>query len=613
MNTPCDPSRAPERFSDDLEEYGGDFGRFETLPEGMARAIQRRRKPDPPSTEAAVAEPAGPAPRAGRGDPAVPGEEDGPVRMTSRGRTLIVGTDPDTVAACGLRLARHQPCLMVVEGSAAPEEARVRPGAAADPSRGLLWVRRLRIRGGLGHFRVSTRVDGRTTRLSMAFAGLPDRFDLVLDLRPADAREHVLPPPGYFVPDGGSDSLKGALEHIARMIGDFQKPRFVNLAAVVCAGPAACNLCCEACPTKAVSSRDGVLQVDHAACSGCGLCAAVCPTGALHTRHPAPQELLVAVHGRIADARLERGRAPTVIFRQAPEEDDSWSRALLDADNGGETVSDPGEAYAAAPVVALPLRAIGCSGPEIWLGALAYGAGRVIVEVPSSYPSPMKAVLAGQHDWAAALVAGSGHSPRRLQLSEAGAAVPPLKDRPAAETPAADFAPFQSKRSLIRASAAHLAACAGASRAAVDLPAEAPFGAVVLDSAVCTLCMACCGACPTGALGTRGDVPELHLLESECIQCGRCRQTCPERALALAPRLVCDPESAERPRRLHAQEPMACIRCGRPFAPPGLVAKLCERLEGHWMYQREEDRRRLYMCRDCRVRDLFGRSQKEEA
>ena len=612
MNTPRDPTRAPERSSDDLEEYGGDFRRFEPLPERVAQGIQRRRRPEPPPPGPPAAEQAGAAPRARRGDPALPDEDQGPVRLTSRGRTLIVGADPDAVAACGLRLAGHQPCLMVVEGSAPPGEPRVRPGTAAEPSNGLLWVRRLRIRGGLGHFRVSTRIDGRKTRLGKAFAGSPDRFDLVLDLRPAEARDQALPPPGYFVSGGGGDALKDTLQHMARMTGDFEKPRFVNLAAAACAGPAACNLCGEACPTKAIASRDGVLQIDHAACPGCGLCAAVCPTGALHTRHPTSQELLVAVHGRIADARLEHRTAPTVIFRQAPEDHASWSRALLDGGNGDEALSDPERAKAASPVVSFPLRAVGCSGPEIWLGALAYGAGRVIVELPPSYPSPMKAVLAGQQAWAAALVKGLGHSPRCLQLKAEGDPLPSLKHQPVAETPVADFDPFQSKRTLIRSGAAHLAACAEPPRAAVELPAGAPFGTVVLDSTACTLCTACCGVCPTGALGPTGGAPELHLLESECIQCGRCRQTCPEQALALAPRLVWDRDRAERPRRLYAQAPAACTRCGRPFAPPALLARLHERLEGHWMYRREEDRRRLSMCRECRVRDLFGRPLEEE-
>ena len=36
-----------------------------------------------------------------------------------------------------------------------------------------------------------------------------------------------------------------------------------------------------------------------------------------------------------------------------------------------------------------------------------------------------------------------------------------------------------------------------------------------------------------------------------------------------------------------------------------MLDKLSRKLEGHWMFQNEEARRRLQMCEDCRVRDLF--------
>jgi hypothetical protein len=32
---------------------------------------------------------------------------------------------------------------------------------------------------------------------------------------------------------------------------------------------------------------------------------------------------------------------------------------------------------------------------------------------------------------------------------------------------------------------------------------------------------------------------------------------------------------------------------------------LSRKLAGHWMFQTEASRRRLQMCEDCRVRDLF--------
>jgi hypothetical protein len=56
---------------------------------------------------------------------------------------------------------------------------------------------------------------------------------------------------------------------------------------------------------------------------------------------------------------------------------------------------------------------------------------------------------------------------------------------------------------------------------------------------------------------------------------------------------------------LHEEQPVCCVACGKPFATRSMLDKLSRKLEGHWMFQNEEARRRLHMCEDCRVRDLF--------
>lgn len=599
----------PEPCSDELEEYGGVLRNFETLDSKTAAAILRRRR-SWSSTRVPKAASLLPPQGAASTTPApadpLPGPEAGPIRLESKGRTLIVGRDAGAVAACGLRLARRQPCLMMVETASSRTDG-------SDPGpEGLLRGTDLHIRGGLGSFRATARIEGRPRPLNRAFAGAPERFDLVLDLRPAAARDQILPPPGYYAPEGDPEALESALRELPGMIGVFEKPRFVCHHAGACAGPEACGGCLAVCPSGAVAIVDGVVRIDQAACPGCGLCAAVCPTGAMQGRHPSPQDLLVAVHGRIADARLESRSAPTVVFRQASDGDpplpgDTTHRTDSDTHDAEGLPCPPGDRGGDHQVLSFPLMAIGCAGPEVWLGALAYGAGRVIVVLPASYPQPLKAALSAQHAWAADLVAGLGHSRRRLHLDVTGKPVPALKTMNPGDIPVAGFAPFQSKRALIRDSAAHLAASTDTPAASVPLPGGAPFGAVVLDSAACTLCMACCGVCPTGALCAPGDAPALALVESACIQCGLCRRTCPEQALGLEPRMLWNPVLAARSRALWSQAPLACIRCGRPFAPPALVEKMLARLDGHWMYRREEDRQRLRMCRDCRVRDLFSR------
>ncbi|MEO1460494.1 MAG: 4Fe-4S binding protein, partial [Pseudomonadota bacterium] len=53
--------------------------------------------------------------------------------------------------------------------------------------------------------------------------------------------------------------------------------------------------------------------------------------------------------------------------------------------------------------------------------------------------------------------------------------------------------------------------------APLPLPAGAPYGAVVVDTGACTLCLACASLCPPGALGDNPDAPELNFREEACL------------------------------------------------------------------------------------------------
>jgi len=52
------------------------------------------------------------------------------------------------------------------------------------------------------------------------------------------------------------------------------------------------------------------------------------------------------------------------------------------------------------------------------------------------------------------------------------------------------------------------------------------------------LCMACVGACPASRWSDGRDQPLLKFIERNCVQCGLCVDTCPEKAITLAPRLL---------------------------------------------------------------------------
>ena len=78
------------------------------------------------------------------------------------------------------------------------------------------------------------------------------------------------------------------------------------------------------------------------------------------------------------------------------------------------------------------------------------------------------------------------------------------------------------------------------------------------------MCLACVGACPTGALQDNPERPELRFLEDACVQCGLCASTCPEHVIKLEPRLNFGDE-ARQPVTIKQEEPFECIRCGKPF------------------------------------------------
>ena len=58
-------------------------------------------------------------------------------------------------------------------------------------------------------------------------------------------------------------------------------------------------------------------------------------------------------------------------------------------------------------------------------------------------------------------------------------------------------------------------------------------------------------------------------------------------------------------RPLNQADPVGCVVCGRPFAVGAMVDKVAQRLANHWMYQSDAAKRRLRMCRDCRVQDFI--------
>ena len=228
-------------------------------------------------------------------------------------------------------------------------------------------------------------------------------------------------------------------------------------------------------------------------------------------------------------------------------------------------------------------------------------------------PQSIRDVLQRQIGYTAPILEGMGYSGAAIEALDSGdvdtvtAAV--NSDQAIGLQSPARFAPPPEKRLLLRTAINYLLEHAPSHRKAATLPAGAPFGRVKVDAAACTLCMSCVAVCPTSALREGQGLPQLNFVERSCIQCGSCEKACPEDAVSLETRFLYDDKARGAQRLLHEEQPLCCISCGKPFATRSMLKVMTKKLEDHWMFQSEADRRRLEMCEDCRVKDLMRAQQ----
>ena len=343
------------------------------------------------------------------------------------------------------------------------------------------------------------------------------------------------------------------------------------------------------------------VAVDPYLCQGAGACATACPTGAMTYVYPTLSDHLSKLSALLKTYRNEGGRNPVLLYYDAEA-----GRARL------ETLAGQLPEH----VIPIEIAELGSVGMDVWLSALAYGASAVFLLPTYATPGRVIGEAQAQLAYAQALIEGMGYEPQRIALLpvDDGELVARLSAAPEEPLAApAGFAVFDEKRTALRLAVEHLYEHAPAPRTEVALPAGAPFGQVFVNRDTCTLCMSCVSACPAGALTDGGELPQLQFIEGNCVQCGLCEGTCPESAITLAPRYLYDPEVRRAARVMHEETPFLCISCGKPFATGKMMSRMTEKLQGHWMFQSADALKRIQMCGDCRVRDMFQAEAKRGA
>jgi ferredoxin len=448
-------------------------------------------------------------------------------------------------------------------------------------------------RGSLGGFSVSFNdfqqvvTGGRGSfALTAAQDGVQSHCDIILDLSGAPAL--------FPAPDKRQGYLRGDPKHgvaVAKAVfdagqlsGTFEKPLYVSMQPALCAhsraSQPACSNCLNVCPTGAISPAGAHVDIDPLICAGCGACAAVCPSGAISYDAPPVGSIFQRLSTLATTYRKAGGRNPRVLLH-----DGEYGRELiaLSARYGDGLPSH---------VIPLEVAALERFGHAEMLAALATGFEHVTVLIS---PKTDFDVIWGQAEIASVIVGAAvmtmikPTNPDELSGLLRNAAPDAVRCPP--------ILPIGSRRQVTRLAAKALRP--GVMQ--IALPANAPYGAITVDTDSCSLCLSCVSLCPTGALGDNADLPQLRFQEDACLQCGLCKNICPENAITLVPQLTLS-DTALSEQVLHQEEPFACIQCGALFGVKSTVERISAKLSGtHAMFATSGAAKLIEMCDNCRI------------
>jgi ferredoxin len=515
------------------------------------------------------------------------------MEVSSEGLCLVYGAG-DTALDAAARLA---PLLSVTCVLSAPAEV-----TSASAEIDIVTGRIRDASGALGQFALEIDAFAELTpagRGPRRFAdprdGAKSECDIIVDLsggQPLFPAHHKRD--GYLRADPGDPlAVARILLEASHLTGSFEKPMHIRFEESLCAHSRAsrsgCNRCLDVCPTGAILPDGDTVTIDPNICAGCGACHAVCPSGAAASDDPPVAHIFRRMRV-MADAYARAGgSAPRLLVH--------------DAEHGSEMIRLAARFGRGLPgdVIPLEMPALATFGHAEQVTALALGYTAVdILAAPRTEPAVIEAQIA----LAAAIASGAGVAGDRIRLIDP-ADPDALSDILYAAAPAAHpvqpILPLGGRRDAVRLAARALAG-ETLPEAPLPLPAGAPYGAVIVNTGTCTLCLACVGLCPPGALLDNPDKPELSFREEACLQCGICVDTCPENAITLVPQLDLA-DSALSGRILNQEEPFACVECGALFGVKSTIERITEKLaDKHSMFTNSDNVRLIQMCDDCRIR-----------
>src|SRR5215218_7639842 len=329
------------------------------------------------------------------------------VPFKSDGTTLVLGRDEVALAAAE-RLRDRLDLTVLLTGEHPVEKPRSAEYPVLRGRAGTGWLGAFEVV--VDNYAAPSPSSRGAFRWGQARNGARSRCDLILDLSGgpplfplAELRQ------GYLRADPSDPAaVERAVFDAAGLVGEFDKPRFVNFDAGLCAYSrnrrTGCTRCLDLCPTGAITSGKDSVEISAQVCAGCGACSAVCPTGAVTYALPPPATTAARLRALLLGFAEAGGRDPLVLLH-----DETHGEALLHA------LARHGDGLLAR---ALPLRVNEVSQLDLGAlaGALAWGAAAVRLLMPARRPHGAEGVLRNL-DYLQAALAGFGLAAEPLRAA----------------------------------------------------------------------------------------------------------------------------------------------------------------------------------------------------
>ena len=439
------------------------------------------------------------------------------------------------------------------------------------------------------------------------FKEVDTECDLIIDLSentPMFTGDHKRD--GYFRASTNSPSdLLNIFTKVIEMIGQFEKPIYVNFNETLCAhsrnSKVGCTKCLDVCPAGAIQSIGDIVSIDPGICGGCGFCGSVCPSGAIQTDYPSLDVILGSLSSLKNDFTKAGGKNPALL--------------LFDGNYGNEMIGLISRHGNGLPANVIPyeMHSVGRVGHDVLVSTIALGYKKIFILIDPKNIDEYN-FLPQQIELANSLLSGVAKSsansictieendPEKVELKIYEAdGYTKIKPSP--------FVALGAPRGILRAGIQGLSKSNHNKNSIIKLPEGSPYGKVDVNLETCTICLSCVNACPAGALQDNPDAPQLLFREDACLQCGICVATCPEKAISLLPQFNLNDEAMSATVIIEDQ-PFDCIECGKTFGSTKSIERIIEKLSSHSMFEEDGRTQMLKMCEDCRVGAMFTQKDK---